>query len=89
MRDTSTISAALAARLAVVLVAVAIPGAASGQTPDLEGSWEGEFRTPRTPIFLTLHAEPDEGGWTGSIVALGRTFPLQELVPTAEGLRAV
>lgn len=60
-------------------------------SPDttLEGSWGGEFEGPRAPIFLTLHLERVDEGWTGSLNALGETHPLEELAPTEDGVRAV
>lgn len=58
--------------------------------PDLAGSWEGEFRTPRAPVFMTLRLERgDDEAWRGSLVALGRTHTLEEVAPTEEGVRAV
>lgn len=56
---------------------------------DLEGSWEGEFETPRRPIFITLHLDRGEEGWRGSLVALGRTHILRDVTPTAGGVQAV
>lgn len=58
---------------------------------DLEGSWEGEFQTPRRPVFITLNLVYDnnEEDWGGSVMVLGQTLPLHEVVPTDKGLKAV
>lgn len=59
------------------------------EAADLEGSWEGEFQTPRRPIFMTLHLERRGESWRGSIVALGGTHVFEEVVAREGGVRAV
>jgi len=55
----------------------------------LDGTWEGEFEGPRAPVFVTLHLNRDLTGWTGSIVVLGRTIPVRDVVPNDGGVTVV
>ncbi len=75
--------------IASAILLFTLPLSAAAQQGELEGTWEGEFETPRAPVFLTLHIERDGQEWGGRIVALGRTHPLEEVEVTQEGVRAV
>lgn len=75
-------------RIAALALLATVPGVAAAQDGGFAGSWEGEFETPRAPVFMTLHLERDGSVWRGGFVALGRTFEFHEVAPTDAGLRA-
>jgi hypothetical protein len=82
-------------RLAWLLAVVSLltpEGTAGGDRPvppGLEGSWEGEFQGPDAPVYIALHLERRAETWGGSIDVLGRTLPLEAVIPSAGGVRAV
>lgn len=75
-------SGRLPAAIFVMVLSVGwiLPHAATGQSPSLEGNWEGLVLDPRRPYFLTAEFHKNGDGWAGTMSVIGNSdLPIQDL----------
>lgn len=83
--------AALKCAIFVLILAMLATTSASARTPggspQLEGSWEGELRTDRWPVFVTIHLAHEGGEPKAVMTVLGRDLPFVEASWDAKSFR--